>query len=49
MSKLIRIVALAVMSSVLFGASIACNTAEGVGKDTQKLGDKIEDSADRNK
>jgi predicted small secreted protein len=27
----------------------ACNTVEGVGKDTQKAGEKLENAADRNK
>jgi len=33
----------------LFVVLPACNTMEGVGKDTQKAGDKIENAADRNK
>lgn len=28
---------------------MGCNTAEGIGKDTQKVGEKLEDAADRNK
>lgn len=49
MSKLIRVVALSVMASVLFGAQIACNTTEGAGKDIEKAGDKLQDAAERNK
>ena len=37
----------AVMMGVL-GFS-ACNTMQGFGKDVEKLGDKIEKSAERNK
>ena len=38
--------------AVLFGLSlgmIGCNTMEGAGKDTQRAGEKLQDSADRNK
>lgn len=49
MSKLIRICALSVIASVLFGAQIACNTTEGAGKDMERAGEKIQDTADRNK
>lgn len=38
--------------AVLIGASFllgACNTMEGVGKDTKAAGQKIENSADTNK
>ena len=33
----------------LFVVLPACNTMEGLGKDTQKAGDKLEDTADRHK
>ena len=46
MSKLIRMSVLGLVASLLLGNSLACNTAEGMGKDTQRLGDKIEDAAD---
>jgi len=31
------------------GYLAACNTVEGLGQDTQKAGEKIENAADRNK
>ena len=49
MSKWTRMMVLVIGSAMLLGYGLACNTAEGVGKDTQKIGDKIEDAADRNK
>ncbi len=33
----------------LFVVLPACNTVEGAGKDTQRAGEKIENTADRNK
>ena len=39
------LIALLVMAGFLAG----CNTMEGAGKDIKKGGQKIEDSADRNK
>lgn len=33
----------------LFVVLPACNTMEGAGKDTQRLGEKVENAADRNK
>lgn len=43
--------ALVVAAMLLAGpvALMGCNTAEGLGKDTQKVGEKLEDAADRNK
>ena len=38
---------LALAASMLF--MTACNTMEGAGKDIKKGGEKLEDSADRNK
>ena len=39
--------------AMIVGASLlllgACNTMEGAGKDIKKGGEKLEDSADRNK
>lgn len=37
--------------SLLLGALAmsGCNTVEGAGKDIEKAGDKIQDSADRNR
>jgi predicted small secreted protein len=35
---------------IAFGVSLgACNTVEGVGKDTKHAGQSIENAADRNK
>lgn len=42
------ILALAVLCGISLGI-IGCNTMEGAGKDTQRAGEKIQDSADRNK
>ncbi len=38
-----------VIISTLFGLAVlsGCNTVEGFGKDVQKVGDGIENSADR--
>ncbi len=33
----------------MFGALTACNTMEGAGKDTERAGEKIQDTAQRNK
>lgn len=40
---------IAVMLLALFSIGVlsACNTMEGLGKDVQKVGEKIEDKADR--
>jgi predicted small secreted protein len=43
-----RLFSLAVITSICFAVP-ACNTMEGAGKDIKKTGEKIEDSADRNK
>jgi len=45
MKTVIRLLALSVMSVVLLGAAIACNTTEGAGKDIEKAGDGIKDAA----
>ena len=38
------------VAAPLFAASLAgCNTMSGFGKDVQKAGDKIEDSANKRK
>jgi predicted small secreted protein len=29
--------------------SLGCNTVEGAGKDTERVGEKVQDAADRNK
>ena len=47
MSRLIRMLSLAMALVFIGGVSIGCqNTAEGVGDDTQRLGNKIEDATD---
>ena len=43
-----RVLALAVASATLLTV-VGCNTVEGVGEDTQKAGEKIENAAERNK
>jgi predicted small secreted protein len=37
--------------AILFGSSalVACNTVEGAGKDTERAGEKMQDTADRNR
>lgn len=45
MKNVIRLIALAVMSSALFGVSLGCNTTEGLGKDIEKGGDNLKDAA----
>ncbi|WP_196778620.1 entericidin A/B family lipoprotein [Cognatilysobacter tabacisoli] len=42
MKQMIKFAALLVLATVALGG---CNTMEGLGKDVQKLGDKIEDKA----
>ncbi|RPE79661.1 entericidin A/B family lipoprotein [Vulcaniibacterium tengchongense] len=39
-----RLIAVLLLASFSLALS-ACNTVEGVGKDVQKLGEKVEDSA----
>ena len=41
-----RLIAAIIGSAFLLGA---CNTMEGLGRDVEKTGDKIEKSAQRNK
>ena len=45
MNLLKKLFALSVIASILVLVP-ACNTMEGVGKDTKKAGEKIEDAAD---
>ncbi len=42
MSTIIRVIALLVIANLFAG----CNTIRGVGKDTQKVGERIEEEAD---
>lgn len=44
--KKTKLVLLAMMIASVFTLT-ACNTVEGVGKDVKKVGDKIEDAADK--
>ncbi len=43
-----RIIAM-LMLVASFAVSTGCNTTEGVGKDVEKAGEKLQDAADRNK
>ena len=45
MNLLKKLFALSVIASILVLVP-ACNTVEGMGKDTKKAGEKIEDAAD---
>ncbi len=47
--KAIRSAILVTLMSILVITTTACNTVEGVGKDTQKAGEKLENAADRSK
>ena len=42
MKRLTALILLALFSSAFLSA---CNTVEGVGKDVQKVGEKVEDSS----
>ena len=42
MKRVIKLAIVLVVATALLGG---CNTMEGLGKDVQKLGDKIEDKA----
>lgn len=44
MKRLIALMLLALFSA---GFVTACNTMEGAGQDVQKVGEKVEDAADR--
>lgn len=43
-----RVLALAVASAALL-TGVGCNTVEGVGEDTQKAGESLENAAKKNK
>lgn len=49
MSKWSRLMMLGVAALVLTGFGLACNTTEGIGKDTKAAGQGIENAADANK
>lgn len=49
MNRLIKTLALAIIASTLLSMSFACNTTEGLGKDTKAAGQGIEDAANNNK
>ena len=38
----------AILTSFL-GSMVACNTMKGVGRDTERAGEKIQDASDRNR
>ncbi len=42
-----RLMATALLALFSIAALSACNTMEGLGKDVQKLGEKVEDKASR--
>ena len=41
-----RVIALMLLAMLSRGTLTACNTMAGVGKDVEKVGDKIEDKAE---
>jgi predicted small secreted protein len=41
-----RLIALMLLAMFSMGTLTACNTVAGVGKDVEKVGDKIEDKAE---
>jgi predicted small secreted protein len=41
-----RLIALMLLAMFSMGTLTACNTMAGVGKDVEKVGDKIEDKAE---
>jgi entericidin A len=41
-----RMTALVLLALFSIGSLTACNTVKGVGKDVQKVGDKVEEAAD---
>lgn len=47
MSTSFRLTAQALVASFLVMSLGACNTLHGVGKDTEKVGEKIQDEVDR--
>ncbi|MGN6506278.1 MAG: entericidin A/B family lipoprotein [Tepidisphaeraceae bacterium] len=49
MTRVLKLMLLGVIASVLVGSGFACNTMEGVGKDTKAAGQGIENTADNNK
>ena len=42
-----RLMALLLLALFSAGTLSACNTVKGAGKDVQKVGEKVEDAADR--
>jgi predicted small secreted protein len=43
--KLPRLIALALLSTVLAGSLTACNTVEGAGKDIEEAGEEIQEES----
>lgn len=42
-----RLTALLLLALFSIGTLTACNTVKGAGKDVQKVGEKVEDAADK--
>lgn len=42
-----RMICLLMLSAFFAGSLAACNTVKGAGQDVQKVGGKLEDSADK--
>ncbi len=42
-----RLITAMLLALFTLGTMSACNTVEGVGKDVQKAGEKVEDAADK--
>lgn len=40
---------LAALGAVMVGNNLACNTMHGIGRDTEKAGEGLQDAADKNK
>ncbi len=49
MSMNIRRIALLTLVATFAFSTVACNTMKGLGKDTEKAGEKIQKEADRSK
>ena len=49
LAKIWSYLLLGILGTTMVGTNLACNTFHGVGKDTQKAGEGIQDAADRNK
>ena len=47
MKRLMRVVAITIVAAFVVFAAQGCNTLRGIGKDIQKLGEKIQRTANR--